>query len=84
MIILFYFNQAKESDLDEINENISSFVKQNYTNVDFVMNIVFDSYHTFISAYDIYHYYTFIVQVKLQGAAHQTSLKFSIILQLKL
>ena len=64
-----YFNQAKESDLDEINENISSFVKQNYTNVDFVMNIVFDSYHTFISAYDIYHYYTFIVQVKLQGSS---------------
>ena len=64
-----YFNQAKESDLDKINQNISSYVKQNYSNVDFVMNIVFDSYHTFISAYDIYHYYTFIVQVKLQGSS---------------
>jgi hypothetical protein len=31
------------------------------------MNIVFDSYHTFVSAYDKYHYYTFIAQVKLKG-----------------
>ena len=42
-------------------------MKKNYSNVEFVMNIVFDSYHTFISAYDKYHYYTFVVQVKLAG-----------------
>ena len=62
-----YFNKAKQNDLSLINSLISSFLKKNYSNVEFVMNIVFDSYHTFISAYDKYHYYTFVVQVKLAG-----------------
>ena len=64
-----YFNQAKESELNRINMNISSYSLQKYANIDFIMNIVFDSYHTFISAYDIYHYYTFIVQVKIKGSS---------------
>lgn len=64
-----YFNQAKESELNSINEKISSFCLQTYSNIDFIMNIVFDSYHTFISAYDVYHYYTFIVQVKIKGSS---------------
>ena len=64
-----YFNQAKESELNSINEKISSFSLQTYSNIDFIMNIVFDSYHTFISAYDVYHYYTFIVQVKIKGSS---------------
>ena len=62
-----YFNKAKQNDLSLINSLISGFLKKNYSNVEFVMNIVFDSYHTFISAYDKYHYYTFVVQVKLAG-----------------
>ena len=62
-----YFNKAKQDDLSKINSLISEYLKQNYSNVEFVMNIVFDSYHTFISAYDKYHYYTFVVQVKLAG-----------------
>ena len=62
-----YFNKAKQDDLSKINSLISEYLKKNYSNVDFVMNIVFDSYHTFISAYDKYHYYTFVVQVKLAG-----------------
>lgn len=62
-----YFNKAKQDDLSKINSLISEYLKNNYSNVEFVMNIVFDSYHTFISAYDKYHYYTFVVQVKLAG-----------------
>ena len=62
-----YFNKAKQDDLSKINSLISEYLKKNYSNVEFVMNIVFDSYHTFISAYDKYHYYTFVVQVKLAG-----------------
>ena len=62
-----YFNKAKQDDLGKINSLISEYLKNNYSNVEFVMNIVFDSYHTFISAYDKYHYYTFVVQVKLAG-----------------
>ena len=62
-----YFNKAKENQLDIINSKISKFVLSKYTNVEFIMNIVFDSYHTFVSAYDKYHYYTFIAQVKLKG-----------------
>ena len=62
-----YFNKAKQDDLSKINSLISEYLKKNYNNVEFVMNIVFDSYHTFISAYDKYHYYTFVVQVKLAG-----------------
>ena len=62
-----YFNKAKQNDLSKINSLISEYLKNNYSNVEIVMNIVFDSYHTFISAYDKYHYYTFVVQVKLAG-----------------
>jgi len=62
-----YFNKAKQDDLSKINSLISEYLKKNYSNVEFVMNIVFDSYHTFISAYDKYHYYSFVVQVKLAG-----------------
>ena len=62
-----YFNKAKQDDLSKINSLISEYLKKNYSNVEFVMNIVFDSYHTFISAYDKYHFYTFVVQVKLVG-----------------
>tara|TARA_Y100000389_G_scaffold89716_1_gene86191 strand:- start:577 stop:1467 length:891 start_codon:yes stop_codon:yes gene_type:complete len=62
-----YFNKAKEDELNSINDRVSNLILQQYPNVDFAMNIVFDSYHTFVSAYDIYHYYTFIVQVKLKG-----------------
>ena len=31
------------------------------------MNISWDSYNTFVSAYDIYHYHTFVVQVKVKN-----------------
>jgi hypothetical protein len=64
-----YFNEAKETELNNINEQIATYVLQQYTNVDFIMNVVFDSYHTFVSAYDTYHFYTFIVQVKLKGSS---------------
>lgn len=62
-----YFNKAKENQLNIINSKISEFVLSKYSNVEFIMNIVFDSYHTYVSAYDKYHYYSFIAQVKLKG-----------------
>ena len=62
---LIYFNQSKQYDLKSINKSISDFVLGNYSNIDFIMNISFDSYYTFIGSYDKYHYYTFIVQMKL-------------------
>lgn len=64
---LIYFNQAKQYDLNAINKSISNFVLGNYSNIDFIMNISFDSYYTFIGPYDRYHYYTFIVQLKLEN-----------------
>ncbi|MDG1342930.1 MAG: hypothetical protein P8P72_07930 [Flavobacteriaceae bacterium] len=64
-----YFNKSKEDELDIINDGVSNYILQQFPNVDFIMNIVFDSYHTFVSAYDVYHYYTFIIQVKLKGSS---------------
>jgi hypothetical protein len=64
---LIYFNQSKQYDLKSINKSISDFVLGNYSNIDFIMNISFDSYYTFIGSYDKYHYYTFIVQMKLEN-----------------
>ena len=40
-----YFNLAKADQLSTINNKISNYLLQNYSNVEFVMNIVFDSYH---------------------------------------
>ena len=64
---LIYFKQSKQNQLKTINNLISDFVLDNYPNIDFIMNISFDSYYTFIGAYDRYHYFTFIVQLKLKN-----------------
>lgn len=51
----------------EINKKIRFFIEEKYLNVEYTRNIIWDSYETFISPYDRYHYHTFIVQVKVEG-----------------
>jgi hypothetical protein len=51
----------------EINKTIRSFVKGNYNNVEYTRNIIWDSYTTFLSPFDKYHYHVFIAQVKVKG-----------------
>ena len=64
---IIYFNDSKKEELNQIIELISVYVLKNYQNIEFIMNVSFDSYFTFIGSYDRFHYYTFIVQVKLQS-----------------
>ena len=62
-----YYNKSKELELKAIYEKITSFSQSQYGNIDFLMNISWDSYNTFVSAYDTYHYHTFVVQVKVKN-----------------
>ena len=62
-----YYNKSKETELKEIYKKITSFSKNQYGNIDFLMNISWDSYNTFVSAYDTYHYHTFVVQLKVKN-----------------
>lgn len=64
---IIYFNDSKKEEFKQIIELISVYVLKNYQNVEFIMNVSFDSYFTFIGSYDRFNYYTFIVQVKLQS-----------------
>ncbi len=64
---IIYFNESKENELKQINRSISDYVLKNYQNIEFIMNISFDSYYTFVGSYDRFHYYTFIIQVKLMN-----------------
>ena len=50
----------------EIYDKIVAYVKRDFNNVSFVMNIAWDSYSTFLSNYDIYNYHTYVVQVWLR------------------
>ena len=51
----------------EINKKIKFFIEEKYLNVEFTRNVIWDSYETFLSPYDIHHMHTFIVQVKVEG-----------------
>ena len=62
-----YYNKSKEIELEKIYEKITSFSQSQYDNIDFLMNISWDSYNTFVSAYDTYHYHTFVIQVKVKN-----------------
>ena len=62
-----YYNKSKELELKAIYEKITLFSQSQYGNIDFLMNISWDSYNTFVSAYDTYHYHTFVVQVKVKN-----------------
>ena len=47
-------------------KKIRFFIEEKYLNVQFTRNIIWDSYETFLSPYDIKHHHTFIVQVKVK------------------
>lgn len=65
----FEENQAGEItpiNIKEINKKIRFFVEERYPEiVEYTRNIIWDSYKTFLSPSDIYHYHTFIAQVKV-------------------
>jgi|TARA_B100000767_G_C19776811_1_gene543026 hypothetical protein len=50
----------------EINKKIKFFIEEKYPNVEYTRNVIWDSYETFLSPYDIKHHHTFIVQVKVK------------------
>lgn len=62
---IIYFDQRKQI---QINQIISSFILKSFPNVDFIMNIIWDSYFTSISSYDKFHYHKFIAQVRLKNS----------------
>ena len=48
----------------EINKVLKFLVEQKFPNVARTRNIIWDSYTTFVSPFDKYHFHTFIIQVK--------------------
>ena len=62
---IIYFDQRKQL---QINQTISSFILKSFSNVDFVMNIIWDSYFASISSYDKYHYHKFVSQVRIKNS----------------
>ena len=60
-----YFNRSRQDELMFIYAEIGIFIKNGYPKSDFIMNIVWDSYYTFVSNYDVYHYHTFVVQMQM-------------------
>ncbi|MCH1539405.1 MAG: hypothetical protein L7S43_05455 [Flavobacteriaceae bacterium] len=65
--------EIKPLNNKEINKKIKFFIEEKFVIVDYTRNIIWDSYETFLSPYDIYHKHTFIVQVKLKD---KTRLKY--------
>lgn len=62
-------NEAGEIDPindKEINKKIKFFIEEKFLNVEYTRNIIWDSYETFLSPFDRYHYHTYIVQVKVE------------------
>lgn len=62
---IIYFDQRKQL---QINQTISSFILKSFSNVDFIMNIIWDSYFASISSYDKYHYHKFVSQVRIKNS----------------
>lgn len=55
-------------NIKEINKKIQFFVEERYPEiVEFTRSIIWDSYKTFLTPSDIYHYHSFIAQVKVIG-----------------
>ncbi len=52
-------------NIKEINKKIRFFVEEKYPNVELTRNIIWDSYTTFLSPSDKFHFHVFIVQVKV-------------------
>ncbi|MFQ3341600.1 MAG: hypothetical protein ACI9TK_001265 [Flavobacteriaceae bacterium] len=51
----------------EINKILKFLVEQKFPNIARTRNIIWDSYTTFVSPFDKYHFHTFIIQVKMEG-----------------
>ena len=65
-------NENAEGEIDpindkEINKKVKFFIEERYLNVEYTRNIIWDSYETFLSPFDRYHFHTYIVQVKVEG-----------------
>ena len=52
-------------NIKEINQKIRFFIEENFPNVELTRNIIWDSYTTFLSPSNRYHFHVFIVQVKV-------------------
>lgn len=62
-------NEAGEIDPindKEINKKVKFFIEERFLNVEYTRNIIWDSYETFLSPFDRYHFHTYIVQVKVE------------------
>ncbi len=62
-------NEAGEIDPindKEINKKVKFFIEEKFLNVEYTRNIIWDSYETFLSPFDRYHYHTYIIQVKVE------------------
>ena len=62
--LVSFYQGYGDGDAD-VFDVVTTYVEKAYPRVKFVMNLVWDSYHTLVSNYDSFHYHTFIVQVKL-------------------
>lgn len=60
---------ASPVDIEGLSDLIESYVEKNYSIVQYVRNIVWDSYETYISPYSKHHYHTFVVQVKVESSS---------------
>ena len=54
-------------NIKEINKKIRFFVEEKYPNVEYTRNIIWDSYETFISPFDKFHFHTFLGNLFLQS-----------------
>ena len=61
-----YFNKKSGNEINEVFKKVEALVQKDFNNVDFVMNTVWDSYNTFVSNYDRFHFHTFVVQLKVK------------------
>jgi len=52
-------------NIKEINKKIRFFIDEKFPNVEYTRNIIWDSYETFISPFDKFHFHTFICQTKV-------------------
>ena len=67
-------NEAGEIDPindKEINKKVKFFIEEKFLNVEYTRNIIWDSYETFLSPFDRYHFHTYIVQVKVEDIARR-------------
>lgn len=60
-------NELVPLNINRINKMVKNFVRENFDNVEYTRNIIWNSYSTFISPYSKHHYHSFIAQVRVKG-----------------